>query len=93
MSGKSLWAVHPFKPALTSAQRPEEGQLQGEEGGRGRCYQKLLLLWVLLVQLLLYLLLLLLLLLMALQLLMILVLLLGLLLPVQGRDCVPKGGL
>ena len=73
MSGKSLWAVHPFKPALTSAQRPEEGQLQGEEGGRGRCYQKLLLLWVLLVQLLLYLLLLLLLLLMALQLLMILV--------------------
>ena len=93
MSGKSLWAVHPFKSALTSAQRPEEGQLQGEEGGRGRCYQKLLLLWVLLVQLLLYLLLLLLLLLMALQLLMILVLLLGLLLPVQGRDCVPEGGL
>ena len=91
MSGKSLWAVHPFKPALTSAQRPEEGQLQGEEGGRGRCYQKLLLLWVLLVQLLLYLLLLL--LLMALQLLMILVLPLGLLLPVQGRDCVPEWGL
>ena len=93
MSGKSLWAAHPFKPALTSAQRPEEGQLQGEEGGRGRCYQKLLLLWVLLVQLLLYLLLLLLLLLMALQLLIILVLLLGLLLPVQGRDCVPEWGL
>ena len=93
MSGKSLWAAHPFKPALTSAQRPEEGQLQGEEGGRGRCYQKLLLLWVLLVQLLLYLLLLLLLLLMALQLLMILVLLLGFLLPVQGRDCVPEWGL